>query len=209
MPILKGLGKPKKPAQPAWRPRRNTVGVSAKKAVKKATERSSTAGATRRKLPRGVVAASVDASGLPVDGKYKSLGPHNRQNAMIAIGDGMVYTGQSGTTEEMCCYGEFIRRGFAYGLGSSPRSFQWQVPDAGSILDFEVWDRGTRYAVRPMNQYWHGHLAKIVSDARKAEKLVQAGLVVADIWSGDSLDDLGIVTWFNLWFGDETGALGG
>lgn len=76
-----------------------------------------------------------------------------------------------------------------------------QFPVAGSVIDFAVWIGGEQRALRPQNQYWHGHAVEIARDDEKKELLEAAGWVVNDIWSGDSLSDDGIRDRFNLFFG--------
>lgn len=150
----------------------------------------------------GVADAVLDAFGLPIV-KYRHLGPRARANIARALADGMLNLRTSGTPEEMICYGELIRRGYTYGLGSSNRSFLWQSPVAGNIVDFEVWHGAERIALRPQNVYWHGHLVKQAADERKAEELVSQGYTVADIWSPDLADDATLALKFNQYFGQE------
>jgi len=153
--------------------------------------------------PAGNPRALYDEYGIPRDSKYAGLGPRCRGDVAIALREGFEYQGTSATTEEQVCYGELRRRGFTLGLGTSERSFQPQSPIAGSVVDFEVWDRGERVALRPQNRYWHGHLDKINHDEGKADLLEEAGYTVRDIWSEDSLDDQGLVLKFNQFFGEE------
>lgn len=151
--------------------------------------------------PHGVAKAAFDQFGLATDSKYASLGPRCRENVARALKAGASYQRNSGTTEELVCFGEFLRRGFTYELGSSSRSFLWQSPIAGSIVDFEAWDRGVRHAVRPQNTYWHGHLDKVNHDEKKAEQIEALGYVVDDIWDYDSLDDYALAHKFDQFFG--------
>lgn len=150
---------------------------------------------------RGNPRAQFDEFGLPRTSKYAALGPVCRYAVALAIREGFLYQVQSGTTEEQVCYGELRRRGFTPGLGSSTRSFQPQSPVAGSIVDFEVWDRGERCAMRPMNQYWHGHLDKINHDDDLGDRIIAGGWTLHDIWSGDSLSDTGLLLKFDQFWG--------
>lgn len=152
---------------------------------------------------RGNDRAVTDEFGLGRDSKYAGLGPRCRYDVALSIREGFLYQVQSGTTEEQVIYGELRRRGFTLGLGSSNRSFLPQSPIAGSIVDFEVWDRGEKVALRPQNQYWHGSLDKINHDDEKADGIVQAGYTVHDIWSGDSLNDEGLRLKMDQFFGSE------
>lgn len=154
-----------------------------------------------RRGPANVAAPVFDEFGLPTDSKYRALGPRNRRNVAVAIGEGFVYGPGRGTTEEQCCYGELRRRGFTRGEGSGPRCFEIQFPVAGSVIDFRIWDRGEDVALRPSNKYWHGHATELRDYELAAEDLEQAGLTVYDIWDGDSLADLGIEARFDLFFG--------
>lgn len=156
---------------------------------------------TFRAGPRRVNKPERDEFGLATNGKYASLGRRNRKNVAVAISEGFVYATTSGTTEEQCCYGELRRRGFTVGQGTSGRCFVTQFPVAGSVIDFAVWIGGEQRALRPQNQYWHGHAVEIARDDEKKELLEAAGWVVNDIWSGDSLSDDGIRDRFNLFFG--------
>lgn len=153
--------------------------------------------------PRRVQKPDFDEFGLPTDGKYASLGPRNRKNVARAIREGFVYARTSGTTEEQCVYGELRRRGFTVGQGSSSRCFVTQFPISGSIVDFAIWLGGEQRVLRPQNQYWHGHAVELAKDDEKKALIEAAGWTLNDIWSGDSLTDLGIKSKFDLFFGPE------
>lgn len=156
---------------------------------------------SQRRGPRNVGVPEFDEFGLPTDSKYRGLGPRNRRNVAIAIGEGFVYAKTSGTTEEQCCYGELRRRGFTVGENSSPRWFVTQFPLKGDILDFYGGDAGALFALRPMNRYWHGHATELYSDGEDVQRLLEAVASLYDIWDGDSLVDDGIKSRFDLFFG--------
>lgn len=159
--------------------------------------------ALTRKAPPGVRDAEVDQFGLLRASKYRNLDQRCRENVAWAIREHFEYQGTSATTEEQVCYGELRRRGFELGLGAGNKSFQPQSPIAGSIVDFEVWlaSGGEKHALRPMNEYWHGHMDKINHDDEKGEEIVAKGYVLDDIWSGDSLVGLTLVVKFDQFFG--------
>jgi hypothetical protein len=156
-----------------------------------------------RRWARGLDRPQQDEFGL-TDPKYKGLGRRCRRNVARAIAEGFVLEVGArtfGTTEEQILYGELRFWGFEVGLGAAPRSFLPQSYIAGHNVDFEVWDRGEKIALRPMNAYWHGHEAQINQDDFKGEEIEAAGYVLRDIWSGDALNDEALVTKFGQFFG--------
>jgi len=166
----------------------------------------------RRGAPHGTVTAQFDEFGLPTqDDRYRHLGPRCRANIAIALREGIVYLGTSGTTEEMVVYGELRRRGFAHGpQGDASRYFYFQDPlgggknrdSGGSVVDFEVYDQGRTIALRPQNTFWHGSLGKIESDSERADRLKELGVDdVFDIWSPETLNDTTLEMKFNQYFG--------
>jgi len=185
--------------------RRKTSGVGQVGTIKTGSQRASGVTLGRAGNPRNVPYAEADQFGLLRNSKYRSLGPRCRENVARAIASGFVYQGQSATTEEQICFGELLRRGFTLGLGSSARSFVAQSYIAGSQVDFEVWIGGEKIALRPQNLYWHGEADKRFSDDLKGEKIMRAGYTLYDIWSSDSLTDLGIERKFDTFFGRGLG----
>lgn len=166
----------------------------------------------RRGAPHGTQSAVFDEFGLPAhDDRYRHLGPRCRANIALAIREGIVYLGTSGTTEEMVIYGELRRRGFSHGPGGdASRFFYFQDPlgggrnrdSGGSVVDFEVYDQGRTIALRPQNTYWHGSLGKIESDRERADRLKELGVDdVFDIWSPETLNDATLELKMNQWFG--------
>jgi hypothetical protein len=172
--------------------------------VKKVGNRPVQRGGPRfRRGPQNVLRPAFDEFGLPLDSKYRNLGPRNRRNVARAIREGFVYKTTSGTTEEQCCYGEFRRRGFTVGENSGPSWFVTQFPLAGEIVDFAGQHLGEQFALRPTNKYWHGHESERRNLEEGGEDIEEAGYTVLDIWDGDTLSDGGIKARFDLFFGVE------
>lgn len=169
--------------------------------------------------PKGTIAPRLDQFGLPSgDPRYATLGPRCRENIRRALDEGIVYTGTSGTTEEMIVYGELRRRGFERGLvpdtrdrkNPEPNWFLYQADEGGgrsrdgggSVVDFEVHFQGEKIALRPQNSYWHGGLDKREQDEKRADRLREIGFDrVCDIWSADVTNDFTLELIFNNWFG--------
>lgn len=187
------LGRPAKIAKS----RQKSKPVPQNRIVKTGRQTAGAVSGGRTGRVRGVESPKFDRYGLETDSKYAGLGDRCRGNIAIAIRDGLTYQGTYGTTEEQVIWGELRRRGFTHPRLSSGRSFGFQEPIAGSVLDFALDVEGTQIALRPQNTYWHGQQTKRYRDDDKARRLIARGWTVADIWSAEALVDATLEAFFD------------